>query len=57
MFHHKEIKEATQLTFELANHIHQQHTILQNRTANAIYERLPYLDNLLAGVFKKITMQ
>jgi hypothetical protein len=48
----KSLTEAKRITFELAKEIHQQFPILQGRTENAIYERLPYLENLLAGVFE-----
>lgn len=46
------LKEARQLTLELAEEIHKDYPEVKGRTVNAIYERLPYLDNLLAGVFK-----
>jgi ABC-type branched-subunit amino acid transport system ATPase component len=49
----KELKEAKRITFELAEQLHKNHAIVQSRTENAIFERLPYLDNLLAGVFEK----
>lgn len=51
--HGKEIKEAKRQTLELANHLHQHYPSVQSRTVNAISERLPYLDNLLAGVFEE----
>lgn len=47
----KDLKEAKRLTLEIAEEIHQNVADIQNRTVNAIYERLPYLENLLAGVF------
>jgi hypothetical protein len=46
------LKEARRLTLELAEEIHKDYPEVQGRTVNAIYERLPYLDNLLAGVFE-----
>jgi hypothetical protein len=49
----KDIQEAKRLTLELAYYIHEHYPSIQNRTVNAIFERLPYLDNLLAGVFEK----
>jgi hypothetical protein len=49
----KDIKEAKRQTLGLAKYLHQQHPSIQNRVVNAIYERLPYLDNLLAGVFEE----
>lgn len=49
----KDLKEAKQLTKEFALEIYQQNPSLQIRTINAISERLPYLDNLLAGVFEE----
>lgn len=48
----KDLKEAKQVTLELAEEIHQQVPDVQSRTVNAIYERIPYLENLLAGVFE-----
>jgi hypothetical protein len=51
--HDTDIKEAKRLTLDLAKQIHTKNSIVQNRTDNAIYERLPYLDNLLGGVFEK----
>jgi hypothetical protein len=48
----KEITAAKRLTLELAEEIHQRVPDIQGRTVNAINERLPYLDNLLAGVFE-----
>jgi hypothetical protein len=48
----KDLKEAKRLTLELAEEIHQHVLDIQGRTVNAIYERLPYLENLLAGVFE-----
>ncbi|MBT2689244.1 hypothetical protein J7I93_13715 [Bacillus sp. ISL-47] len=49
----KNLKEAKSTTLKLAKEIHQDNPVIQNRTVNAIYERLPYLENLLAGVFEK----
>jgi hypothetical protein len=50
--HLKNNKEAKRLTLEVAYYIHQHYPSVQNRTVNAIYERLPYIDNLLGGVFE-----
>lgn len=47
-----EIKQAKHITLQMAHFIHREYPIVQERTVNAIYERLPYLENLLAGVFK-----
>ena len=49
----KETKDARTITKKVAERLHKQHPILQGRTVTAIYERLPYLDNLLAGVFER----
>lgn len=49
----KDITEAKRQTLELANYLHQHYPSVQGRTVNAISERLPYLDNLLAGVFEE----
>ena len=49
----KETKDARIITKQVAEKLHKQHPILQGRTVTAIYERLPYLDNLLAGVFER----
>jgi hypothetical protein len=51
--HQKDITEAKRQTLELANYLHQHYPSVQGRTVNAISERLPYLDNLLAGVFEE----
>jgi hypothetical protein len=48
----KDLKEAKRLTLELAEEIHHSVPDVQGRTVNAINERLPYLENLLAGVFE-----
>lgn len=49
----KDWTEAKRITLKLAEEIHQQVPDVQGRTVNAIYERLPYLENLLAGVFEE----
>ncbi|MFD0824342.1 hypothetical protein ACT8ZR_01555 [Neobacillus sp. M.A.Huq-85] len=49
---YKDLKESKRLTFELAEKIHQKFPDVQDLTVNAIYERLPYVENLLAGVFE-----
>ncbi len=46
-------KDAIQITKKLAEEIHQKNPALEHRTINSIAERLPYLENLLAGVFEK----
>lgn len=48
----KSLKEQKKLTLELAEEIFDQVPDVQGRTVNAINERLPYLENLLAGVFE-----
>ncbi|WP_209121158.1 hypothetical protein [Alkalihalobacillus sp. BA299] len=50
----KDEKEAKRLTIELAKEIYSQNVELRHRTVQSIVERLPYLDNLLAGVFDKV---
>lgn len=49
----KDLKEARRITLELAKEILSQNPDVNGRSDNAIYERLPYLENLLAGVFEK----
>lgn len=49
----KSIQEQRQITKSLAEELYQGYAILALRSENAIFERLPYLDNLLAGVFEK----
>lgn len=51
--HQKDIKVAKKITIRFAENIHQQNPFLRHRKINAINERLPYLENLLAGVFQK----
>lgn len=48
-----EIKEARKYTKKLAVDLHQSIPELQHRTVTSIEQRLPYLDNLLAGVWGK----
>lgn len=48
----KDPKESIKLTLEFAASLHQNTPELQHRTVQAIAERLPYLDNLLAGVYE-----
>ncbi|MFB3164544.1 hypothetical protein ABLO26_24595 [Neobacillus sp. 179-J 1A1 HS] len=48
----KDITVAKRITLELAEEIHQSVPDVQGRTVNAINERLPYLENLLAGIFE-----
>ena len=49
----KENKEAKEITLNKAVNILETYSILQHRTHVAIFERMCYLDNLLAGVFEK----
>jgi hypothetical protein len=53
IINNKEIKEARKITFEFARALLQNTPELQHRSQQAIFERLAYLDNLLAGVFEK----
>jgi hypothetical protein len=48
-----EQKKAIKLTNEFDSNLHAETPGLHHRSVNAVTERLPYLDNLLAGVFKK----
>lgn len=48
-----EQKEARIKTNEFAKQLHRNTPELKHRTTQSIAERLPYLDNLLAGVFEK----
>lgn len=41
------------MTAEEARKLRERCPVLEHRTVNAISERLPYMDNLLAGVFEK----
>jgi len=45
----KDLKEAKRITVEFSETLHKQTPELHHRTVNSITERLPYLDNLLAG--------
>lgn len=49
----KDEREARSITSEFAKQLHSRTPELQHRTIQSIAERLPYLDNLLAGVFEK----
>ncbi|MBB6451602.1 hypothetical protein HNQ94_000023 [Salirhabdus euzebyi] len=49
----KDVKEAKRMTKNFAEKLHKNNPELKHRTIQSIVERLPYLDNLLAGVFKK----
>ncbi|MDR7073307.1 hypothetical protein [Fictibacillus barbaricus] len=48
-----ELKKARNLTLVFANELHKATPALHHRSIGAIEQRLPYLDNLLAGVFNK----
>ncbi|QNF29645.1 hypothetical protein [Metabacillus elymi] len=52
-FQYVDQKEAKRITLEISQFLYQHNPKLQTRIVNAIFERLPYLDNLLAGVFEK----
>ena len=49
----KQTKAPEKVTLELAKHLHQTYPELDRRTVSAIKERLPYIENLLAGVFER----
>ncbi|MBB6451583.1 hypothetical protein HNQ94_000004 [Salirhabdus euzebyi] len=49
----KDDKEARRITEKFAKEIQNCNPELKHRTVQSIVERLPYLDNLLAGVFEK----
>jgi hypothetical protein len=49
----KQSKIPERVTLEMAKLLHQTCPDLQARTVSAIQERLPYIENLLAGVFEK----
>ncbi|WP_226675741.1 hypothetical protein [Rossellomorea aquimaris] len=49
----KDLQQARKITKHFSKHVRESDKILSSRSENAIYERLPYLDNLLAGVFKR----
>jgi hypothetical protein len=46
-------KAPEKVTLEIADHIYQTCPDLKERSVKAIHQRLPYLENLLAGVFEK----
>ncbi|MBM7660396.1 hypothetical protein JOC85_001163 [Bacillus mesophilus] len=48
----KDLKTQKRITKELAEQLHTSNQGLQHRTIQSINERLPYLENLLAGVFE-----
>ncbi|QOY34235.1 hypothetical protein AWH56_016040 [Anaerobacillus isosaccharinicus] len=48
----KSLEEAKQITKAFAEDLHRNNLDLQHRSLQSIIERLPYLDNLLAGVFE-----
>ena len=49
----KEDKEVRRLTKAFAETLYKNTPELHHRSINSIVERLPYLDNLLAGVMEK----
>ncbi|WP_102345906.1 hypothetical protein [Bacillus sp. Marseille-P3661] len=49
----KKLNAARRITKEFAEILHKNTPELQHRIVQSIVERLPYLDNLLAGVFNK----
>ena len=49
----KEDKEVRKITKAFAENLHQNTPELHHRSINSIFERLPYLDNLLAGALEK----
>lgn len=49
----KPLKEARKITYRFAEHLHRNIPQVQHRSVESINQRLPYLDNLLAGVFDK----
>ena len=50
----KETKEAKEITLKEAIMIQETYSVVQQRTHIAIFERMCYLDNLLAGVFENM---
>lgn len=48
----KDTKEAKKITNSFARDLHHNTTELHHRSINSIAERLPYIDNLLAGVLQ-----
>ncbi|MDI4643661.1 MULTISPECIES: hypothetical protein [Cohnella] len=44
--------EQKKMTLRFAQNLHNETPELNHRTVHSINERLPYLDNLLAGVFE-----
>ncbi len=49
----KEKKEAKEITMNMAMMIQATYSDVRHRSHTAIFERICYLDNLLAGVFEK----
>lgn len=45
----KEVKEVRKITKAFAETVYKNTSELHHRSVNSIVERLPYLDNLLAG--------
>ena len=48
----KDDKEAKKVTKDFAETMHHRTPELQHRTVTAVTQRLPYLDNLLAGAWE-----
>lgn len=48
----QQLVHQKKITRHFAGQLHQTTPLLQQRTVEAINQRLPYLDNLLAGVFE-----
>jgi hypothetical protein len=46
-------QQARKITKQFAVDLRESNKNISSRSVNAIYERLPYLDNLLAGVFER----
>jgi hypothetical protein len=53
LIENKELNDARRLTLKFAQELHYKTPELQHRSIEAIAQRMPYLDNLLAGVFTK----
>jgi hypothetical protein len=49
----KQSKAPEKVTLELAKHLHLTYPELFKRTVTAIRDRLPYIENLVAGVFDR----
>lgn len=49
----KEVKEVREITKAFTETVYKRTPELHHRSINSIVERLPYLDNLLAGALEK----